>query len=98
VRTAFARHGIGYKHSELTKSALYLECLPLFAQGGVDLLDVRLLTTQLMQLERRTSRSGKDSVDHPSPGHDDYANACCGALARCVKRVAELRVVPLSGI
>lgn len=97
VRSSFARHGIVYKHSDLSKSDLYLECLPLFAQGGVDLLDVRSLTTQLMGFERRTSRSGKDSVDHPPQGHDDYANAAAGALALCVKRVAELRIVPLIG-
>ena len=33
-----------------------------------------------MQLERRTARSGKDSVDHPPGGRDDLANVCCGAL------------------
>jgi hypothetical protein len=55
--------------------------LPLFAQGVVDLLDVKQLTLELMGLERRTARSGKDSVDHPPQGHDDHANACCGCLA-----------------
>jgi hypothetical protein len=31
-------------------------------------------------LERRTSRGGKDSVDHPPGSHDDVANAAAGAL------------------
>jgi hypothetical protein len=29
---------------------------------------------------RRTSRGGRDSIDHPAGGHDDLANAFCGAL------------------
>jgi hypothetical protein len=80
VREAFLKHGIHYQHSERSKSELYLEALPLFAQGVVDLLDVKPLTMELMQLERRTARSGKDSVDHPPQGHDDHANATCGCL------------------
>ena len=31
-------------------------------------------------LERRTHRSGKDSIDHAPGGHDDLANAVAGAL------------------
>ena len=34
-----------------------------------------------MSLERRTSRSGRDSIDHPPNGHDDVANAVAGAIA-----------------
>lgn len=99
VVSSFRQHGIQYKHSELSKSELYLEALPLFMTGCVELLDVRKLTTELMQLERRTARSGKDSVDHgPGPGsHDDYANACCGALALVTAHRAEVRMVKLSG-
>lgn len=80
MREQFQRHGIHYKHSDLTKSELYLESLPLFAQGAVDLLDYQPLLMELAQLERRTARSGKDSVDHPPQGRDDLANSACGAL------------------
>lgn len=80
VREAFDKNGISYKHSELTKSEIYLESLPLFSQGCVDLLDIQPLTVELMQLERRTSRNGRDAVDHPPGGRDDLANSCCGAL------------------
>jgi hypothetical protein len=31
-------------------------------------------------LERRTGRSGKDTVDHEARDRDDIANAACGAL------------------
>ena len=84
VVESFSKNGITYQHSELTKSEIYLECLPLFTTGNIDLLDVKQLTVQLMSLERRTSRSGRDSIDHP-PGagsHDDFANAACGALVQ----------------
>jgi len=80
VREAFDKHGITYRHSELSKSDLYLEVLPLFSQGCIGLLDDQKLTAELMQLERRTARSGRDSIDHPPQGHDDLANAVCGAL------------------
>jgi hypothetical protein len=33
---------------------------------------------QLCGLERRTGRSGKDSVDHRPGARDDVANAVCG--------------------
>ena len=33
-------------------------------------------------LERRTSRGGRDSVDHSPGGHDDVANAAAGAIWR----------------
>lgn len=81
VREQFSRHGVSYRHSERNKSELYLEALPLFSQGVVDLLDYQPLLLELQALERRTSRSGKDSVDHPPAGRDDHANAACGCLA-----------------
>ena len=37
------------------------------------------LVNQLCGLERRTARSGKDSIDHGPGGHDDLANAVAGA-------------------
>ena len=81
VVKSFQQCGIHYKHSELSKSEIYLECLPLFSQGCLDLLDAPPLAVELMTLERRTARSGRDSVDHAPSGHDDFANACCGCLA-----------------
>ncbi|OSI65451.1 terminase large subunit domain-containing protein [Bradyrhizobium canariense] len=38
------------------------------------------ITNQLCGLERRTARSGKDSIDHAPNGHDDVANAVAGVL------------------
>jgi hypothetical protein len=80
VPAAFSRHGITYKPSELTRSEIYLETLPLFSQGRIELLDLPVLRTQLLLLERRTRAGGRDSVDHPRGAHDDHANAAAGAL------------------
>jgi hypothetical protein len=89
VREQFSRHQISYRHSERNKSELYLEALPLFTTGVVDLLNSQPLAIELMQLERRTARSGKDSIDHPPGGRDDHANACCGVLALLAAQQAQ---------
>jgi hypothetical protein len=80
VSSAFRRHAINYKPSELSRSEIYLETLPLFSQSKIELLDLPLLRTQLLLLERRTRAGGRDSVDHPRGSHDDLANSACGAL------------------
>jgi hypothetical protein len=77
---AFKESGVEYITSSNPKSAIYMEALPLFAQGQVELPNLRPLLIELAQLERRTSRGGKDSVDHPPRCHDDSANAACGAM------------------
>jgi hypothetical protein len=51
----------------------------------VALLDSDRLVQQLMSLERRTARGGKDSIDHAPGTHDDVANAVAGALAIAYK-------------
>jgi hypothetical protein len=80
VSGAWADNGIIYKQSELTASELYLEVVPQFARGVVSIPDHPRLIRELRLLERRTHRSGKDSVSHPSHGSDDHANALAGLL------------------
>jgi len=63
------------------QSDLYRDALPAFNAGTVALLDSPRLVAQLCGLERRTSRGGRDSIDHGPHGHDDLANAVCGVLA-----------------
>lgn len=90
VADMFKRFGIAYEYAELDKSGVYVETLPLFTQGRVKLLDIRALLTQLRMLERRPRSGGKgDVVDHPPRGHDDAANAACGALWRASKISAQ---------
>jgi hypothetical protein len=99
VVEAFQKHGIQYRTAELNKSELYLEVEPLFATGAVRLLDHRILQTELLQLERRTGRAGRDSIDHPPGGHDDFANAACGALVRAAKVERHtVRMMKLTGV
>jgi hypothetical protein len=75
---AFEKRGIRYIHSELPKSGLYLDLLPALMSGGIRLVDNSRLVNQLANLERRTSRGGKDSIDHPPSGKDDVANVVAG--------------------
>ncbi len=82
VRNAFERHGISYNVAEKNRSELYLELLPALNQGRVDLPNEPTLIRELKGLERRTSRSGRDSIDHGIGGHhDDYANAVAVVVA-----------------
>lgn len=91
VVAAFKEHGVRYRTSPMNKSAIYLEALPLFTRGEVELPDQRALLIELAQLERRTARGGRDSVDHPPRCHDDLANAACGALTLAETRAARSR-------
>src|SRR5262245_9993249 len=61
----FARNGITYLPSEWTKSELYLSFLPMLNSRTVALLNNDRLQRQLLSLERRAGRSGKDVIDHP---------------------------------
>jgi hypothetical protein len=66
--------------SPLTRSDLYLEGQVWFTRGLIGIPHHATLLRELRLLERRTARSGKDSVNHGAGGHDDYANALFGAM------------------
>jgi hypothetical protein len=86
VCDAFQANGIRYEKSELPKSGLYLELLPLICSNMIELLDDETLINQLTSLERRTRSGGKDLIDHAPSGHDDVANAAAGVAVICGKR------------
>jgi hypothetical protein len=88
----FAAHGIRYETAELNRSELYLTMLPLLNSGKLELPDNQRLVSQLCGLERRTARSGKDSVDHPPGAKDDVANAVAGACVLVGAAVTSLNV------
>jgi hypothetical protein len=90
-REQFRKHGLTYETSELTKSDLYLNLLPLINSTRIDLLDHPRLFNQLISLERRTARSGKDSIDHPPGAHDDVANSVAGAAVLAAARRTPMR-------
>jgi hypothetical protein len=85
-REQFRKHGIEYDLAEKSRSELYLALVPTINSRGCRLLDLPKLEQQLVGLERRTSRVGKDSIDHAPGGHDDVANAVAGALSLVSKR------------
>jgi hypothetical protein len=74
-RELFRKCGVTYTPAERSKSELYVELLPLINSRRVDLLDDRKAIAQLCGLERRTSRVGKDSIDHGPGAHDDRINS-----------------------
>ncbi len=79
-RERFRRHGVKYEPSTRTKSDIYREAVAPVNGGTVALLDLPVLRAQLLGLERRVARSGRDSIDHAPGGRDDVANAATGAL------------------
>jgi hypothetical protein len=69
-RDEFANHRIAYEVSELDRSGLYLEALAAMNSGRVELPPCDIVARQFAGLERRTSRSGRDQIDHAPGGHD----------------------------
>jgi hypothetical protein len=78
VRQSF--EPISYQFSDWTTAEIYLEILGRVNSRRVQFLDNQRFVTQFCNLERRTGRSGRDSVTHPNGEHDDVANAVAGAL------------------
>jgi len=76
----FRVHGITDEIAEQTKSEIYADLLVLLNCGAVDLLDQPRLVAQLGTLERRTARSGRDTIDHAPNALAAAANAVAGAV------------------
>jgi hypothetical protein len=82
-REPLRKRGVQYALSDKTRSELYLDFLPVVNSGRCELLDretQKKMVNQFSNLERRTGRTGKDSVDHPPGSHDDVANAVAGVM------------------
>ncbi len=80
-RQRFQAAGIRYDPSAKPKRDLYVGLLPVLNSARLELLDVPKLTSQLVGLERRTARGGRDSIDHAPRCHDDVANALAGVVS-----------------
>jgi hypothetical protein len=78
VKEPFRRHGLSYEIAKQPKSDLYRDLLPLLNSGSIMLPKHGRLVSQIVGLERRVSRAGKDSIDHAPHGHDDLANSVAG--------------------
>lgn len=79
-REQFAIGGVIYEPSEASKSDIYRDFLPMMNSVRCQLLDVARLKNQLLGLERRTIRGGRDSIDHAPGALDDLINAAAGVL------------------
>jgi hypothetical protein len=97
-REQFRKHGVEYVPADKTKSEIYLETLPIINSRRVSLLDDTKLIAQLIGLERRTARGGKDSIDHSPGAHDDRVNAAAGAIVLASRVQAPMRFhIPETG-
>ena len=76
----FREHGFTYETAAKPKSDLYRDLLPAINSRMVDLLEDARLFAQIVGLERRVSRAGRDSIDHAPGAHDDLANAVAGVV------------------
>ncbi|WP_245581917.1 hypothetical protein [Phyllobacterium phragmitis] len=85
-RERFRQYGVTYEVSEMNKSEIYGAVVPAFNSGSVTLLDDDVTVDQFVGLERRTGRSGRDTIDHAPNAHDDVANAVAGALVGATGR------------
>jgi len=77
----FQKFNVHFDQSAKPKSDLYIDLLPLVNSARVELLDHAKFVAQLCNLERRTARGGKDSIDHPQGAHDDLVNVVAGLCA-----------------
>jgi hypothetical protein len=77
-RELFKKHGIRYEVCKSPKSDLFRDLLPLLNSGSITLPRNDRLVAQIVGLERRVTRAGKDSITHPDHGHDDVANCVAG--------------------
>lgn len=94
VAQAFRKHNVTIMQCAKPKSQIYLELLPMINARRCGLLDHPRAINQLCSLERRTSRSGRDSVDHPVNSHDDLCNALAGALVMAGTARPPIRINP----
>jgi hypothetical protein len=76
----FSKLSFRYQHSDRDGSAIYSDALPLYTSGRARILDIKRHTSQLAQLERKTSSTGRDRISHPVGGHDDLATASSLAM------------------
>jgi hypothetical protein len=81
-REQFQQRGIMYRVAQHTKSDLYALMVPLVTSGRCELLDLPRLTAQLVDLERKVTSLGRETISHgPGVGaRDDVANVCAGSL------------------
>lgn len=96
VQEQFRDHRIAYEPSEKTKSELYAELLPMINSQRVELPDNKQLFDELVGLERKTSATGKDRIDHAPGSHDDLCNAVAGVIVSAHQRPKPAKAVRIA--
>lgn len=86
-REQFEKRGVTYRPSELSRSELYTELLPLLTSQRVELPVNQRLKAQFVSLERKTGRAA-DVIDHPPGGHDDLANCVAGVVGGVARNMS----------
>jgi hypothetical protein len=97
TEAAFARSGVKYEPSPLSKSEISIAMLSLINSRQVELPDIPRLVTQLSCLQRRVGSGGRETVDHaPRAGaHDDLANCAAGAAVLVHRMISTPRITPV---
>jgi hypothetical protein len=97
-RERFKVHGIDYQVSDETTSDTYRDFLPIVNSKQCDLLDHPRLFGQLVSLERKTSRGGRDLISHPPGAHDDIATSVADVVVqtRAASNVTRTRQVQIN--
>lgn len=92
----FKKHSVTMVHSELSRSELYQFALPVLRTERVELPRHQQMINEFANLERKTSKSGRDIIDHPTGAgfHDDFANAVVGAIYYAGKFRQQVAGVP----
>jgi hypothetical protein len=96
-REIFRKFGVAYDPSAEPKSDLYRDLLPAINSKLLDLLDHERLINQLISLERKTARGGKESIDHPPNGHDDVCNSVAGLASVLSRKKSGYDIAQLVG-
>ena len=78
------RAGITYFVGERTASEIYHAALPALLSGRIDLVNDPVLIEQLRELIEEGGQDPPPKITHPKNGHDDVANASCGALVEAL--------------
>jgi hypothetical protein len=93
VKEPFRKNGISYELCKQPKSDLFRDMLPLLNSGHISLPRHDRLIAQIVGLERRVSRAGRDSIDHAPGAHDDIANAVSGVVGAIASGVGRMNLI-----
>lgn len=100
----FRAAGLAYEAASLTASDLYLDAVPVFQSGAVELPDPSCsetaadLMAELRSVVRKPGGAGRDRAEvargSGRRGHGDLANAVCGLIAALPAKKERPRVAP----